>query len=671
VKKNISYLPVFLAVIIVLCGCSIVFLGGIYYTIHKIVGAVPTISANIPNFDGRTPTPFELTRQAADRIPVDSKTLLAETIIPSSNQEELACRFRHICGVASTLPAQQEPYTIGARKPFWINNEDSHSFSQIQGILVYKTDHAYFWVKEGIHFNDRDVRKLVDAFENKIYPTDRQYFGSEWTPGVDNDIHIYILYTDGLGSSVAGYYYSSDEYNPLVRQYSNAHEMFYINSTQALRASYTYGSLAHEFQHMIHWYQDRNESAFLNEGFSEIASFLNGYTTGVFDRYFLIDPDLNLTDWLGSTSENGAHYGASFLFTLYFLDRFGESATRALIQDQHNGLDSIDSTLSMRNAVDPSSRKLITADDFFVDWAITNYLQDNSVGDGRYVYHNYPSAPKASPTETITSCPVDNATRTVNQYGVDYIQVRCQGEYSLHFEGATSTRLFPADPHSGNYVFWSNKGDNSDMTLTHEFDLTGVSSPITMEYWAWFDVEKDFDYVFVEASTDGKHWSILPTPSGTAVNPNGASFGWGYTGNSTGWIKESIDLSAYADKITYIRFEYITDQAVNGEGFLLEDVSIPALQYFDDIETNDPSWQTAGFVRVENTIPQTFSLALITHSQNSTKVQSISLNTDQSTVIPLNVGQNGTTDVVLIVSGTVRFTRMVAPYRFSIINSQR
>jgi len=52
----------------------------------------------------------------------------------------------------------------------------------------------------------------MDAFENKIYPTDREFFGSEWTPGVDDDPHIYILYTSGLGANVGGYFYSPDEY---------------------------------------------------------------------------------------------------------------------------------------------------------------------------------------------------------------------------------------------------------------------------------------------------------------------------------------------------------------------------------------------------------------------------------------------------------------------------
>ena len=39
---------------------------------------------------------------------------------------------------------------------------------------------------------------------------------------------------------------------------------------------------------------------------------------------------------------------------------------------------------------------------------------------------------------------------------------------------------------------------------------------------------------------------------------------------------------------------------------------------------------------------------------------------DQSADIPLTIGQNGVQDVVLVVTGTTRFTRELAPYQFSI-----
>jgi hypothetical protein len=668
VKKNTSILPIIVAVILVLCCCLVLILSGIFYSFTRLEKTLPTLATNPLGFPNvPTPTLFEITRQPADQIPTETLKLLEGIVVPENDLPGLACRFKNICNIPPTLPPPPEPYTLGAMQTFWVNSEDTNSFFKVDATLRYVTPHSYFWIDDSAHYNQQEVKNLMDAFENQIYPTDREFFGSEWTPGVDDDPHIYILYTSGLGATVGGYYSSSDEYPPQVSQYSNAHEMFYINSTESLSDAYTYGSLAHEFQHMIHWYQDSNETAFLNEGFSKLAEFLNGYPSGGDEEVFIANPDINLTDWIaGTAGDNTSHYGASFLFVTYFLDRFGDDTTKALIHNQQNGLDSIDGTLIQRGITDPLTGKVITADDFFLDWAVTNFVQDGSVGDGRYVYHNYPKALKASPSETISDCPANPASRTVNQYGADYFLITCPGSHTLHFEGASTTRLVPADPHSGSYAFWSNEGDESDMTLTHTFDLTGVSVPVSMYYWTWYDIEKDYDYVYIEASSDGQHWTILTTPSGTPSNPNGESYGWAYTGQSNVWIQESVDISQFAGKKVSVRFEYLTDEAVNGRGFLLDDVTVPAINYSTGFEADDSSWQAAGFARIENAIPQTFRLALIMHATSGTTVQIIPLAADQSADIPLTIGQNGVQDVVLVVTGTTRFTLELAPYQFSI-----
>jgi immune inhibitor A len=667
-KKSTFIILIITTITLALCCCLIIPLGGVYYSFLKLEKAFPTLIATLPlPQNSATVTPFEITRQPADQIPIETLNLLKQTNIPDSSLAELACRFKDICNIPPTLAPPARPLNTGAQQSFWILNDDTNTTFQVHATLRYITPHSYFWVTDGVPYNQSEIQTFMDTFEDKIYPTDRAFFGSEWTPGVDDDPHIYVLYTNELGSTTGGYFNSNDEYPPQISEYSNAHEMFYISTSEPLSDPYTFGGLAHEFQHMIHWYQDRNESVFLNEGFSKLAEFINGYPSGGDELVYITDPDINLTDWInGTAGDNVAHYGSSFLFTTYFLDRFGENITKALVHDQENGLDSIDHTLAQQNITDPLTGKVITADDFFLDWTVTNFVQDGSVGDGRYVYHNYPAAPKANPTETIDTCPVDSAAMTVNQYGVEYIRINCEGNYSLHFEGATSTRLLPADPHSGNYAFWSNKGDLSDMTLTRTFDLTGVSGPISMDYWTWHDIEKDYDYVYIEVSTDGQQWKILATPSGTANNPNGMSYGWAYTGKSNGWIQETVDLSTYAGQKISVRFEYITDQAVNGEGFLLDDLSVPAINYTTDFESSDGGWQAAGFARIENTIPQTFRLALITQASSRITIQNIPVSIDQSADIPLTIGQSGIKDAILVVTGTTRFTRILATYQFSI-----
>jgi hypothetical protein len=94
---------------------------------------------------------------------------------------------------------------------------------------------------------------------------------------------------------------------------------------------------------------------------------------------------------------------------------------------------------------------------------------------------------------------------------------------------------------------------------------------------------------------------------------------------------------------------------------LLDDVSIPEIGYFTDFEEDDSGWQSEGFVRIQNVLPQDFRLALITQGRDTT-VEHIPLNAGNTLDIPLSFG-NGADEVVLVVSGTTRFTRQPAAYR--------
>jgi len=185
---------------------------------------------------------------------------------------------------------------------------------------------------------------------------------------------------------------------------------------------------------------------------------------------------------------------------------------------------------------------------------------------------------------------------TVSQYGVDYIRIDCSGDHTLRFEASTLARLLPENPYSGSYAFWSNKGDESDMTLTHQFDLDDASGPITLSFRTWYDLEEDYDYLYLEVSEDGEHWQILTTPSGTGDDPSGNSYGWAYNGKTSGWIEESIDLSEFAGKKPFVRFEYITDAAVNGEGMLIDDVRVEGgnYSYSTDFETDEAAGKPTG-----------------------------------------------------------------------------
>lgn len=655
-----------LLVLIVCMVCTALFGFGTAWFLNVIsTPSGPTNTGfNTPTESSQVTPPPLNTQPASD----ETLVTLENAIVPDNDPVALAERLKGIKNIPATVP-YGGPRRVGDEQKFYVTNTDTNTTSTTTATLRYVSDIVYFWVENGVNFNQRDLENLAHAFEDKMYPTDRNFFGSEWYPGIDNDPHIYILYTTGMGAQVAGYFSSVDEIPPLARSDSNAHEMFLFNADNSpLDDPYTYGVLAHEFQHMIHWYRDRNETSWINEGMSELATLLNDYVHIGFIQEYIFDPDLQLTDWPNDPSATTPHYGAGMSFTTYFLDRFGSEATQALVADAANGMDSVDDVMKQLNITNTETGKTTTGDDVVLDWMITNYLGDSSVGDSRYAYNNYPQVfEQASPTEYVNDCSPTVNARDVHQYGVDYIQLSCSGQTTLHFQGATQTGLLPVNAYSGNYAFWSNKGDESDMTLTHTFDFSHLSGPITLNYETWYDLEKDYDYVFLEASPDGgTTWQILTTPSGTADNPSGNSYGWGYNalsggGSTSQWIQEAVDLSQFAGKQVLLRFEYVTDAAVNGEGFMIDDISIPQANYSEDFESGDGGWQAAGFARVENVLPQTFRLALIAQG-NQTNVQIIDVPATETVDIPLDF--NSVDTYTLVVTGTTRFTRQEADYQF-------
>ncbi len=618
-----------------------------------------------PGSSGPEPTAPELV--VSTEVVTETLAALESEDVPIYDPIVVAEQLENKQNLPRSLEFPVQIYQAGDVKTFWVINSDTNINFQVPAVLRYVSDHVYFWIEEGFDYDEKEVRALVENFEEKTYPTNREFFGSEWTPGVDADPHLFILYAGGLGGSVAGYFSSADEYLPVVQEYANGHEMFLMSTEHVdLDDQFAYSVLAHEFQHMIHWYRDRNEETWIDEGSAELAAFLNGYSVGGHDRSFALNPDIQLTDWPNDSGSRSPNYGASFLFMTYFLDRFGEDATKALVYDPSNGMVSIDNVLAQLGVVDPLSSAAVTADDVFMDWLAANILQDSNVADGRYDYQNYPGAPDFDPTETITDCPVSPGTRTVHQYGVNYIEIRCKGEHLIKFTGSTQVPVLPVDPHSGSYAFYSNRGNESNMTLTREFDFTNLSGPLTMQYWTWYDLEKDYDYLYLTASLDGEDWQIQITPSGTAEDPSGNSYGWGYNGVSTGggWILEEVDLSEFAGKKVQLRFQYITDAAVNGEGFLIDDIAVPQVDYFADFETDDGGWNAEGFARIQNTLPQTFRLAVISRGR-ATTVQMFPVAPGENVEIPITTGGE-IQDVILIVTGTSRFTRQSAVYSLSV-----
>jgi hypothetical protein len=644
----------------VLGGLSLCFLMAVFsISLYSLIPAKP-----IPPTEAPTPV------GEAD-LAEETLSLLSAVDIPIANPPEIAERLLGISGIPEIVEGSPPELALGAKENFWVTNVGTNETHMVEAELVFISEHVYFWVGEDTPYQFEDVRRVVEGFESSTYPEVRSIIGPEWSPGVDGDPHLYMLYVRGIGSSVAGLFFSKDEYSSLAQEFSNEHEMFYLNADIVdLRNGYADNLLAHEFQHLVHWNLDENEDSWMNEGLSELVEFLLGYEVGGFDFLFSQETDIPMLHWPSQTGTTGPHYGQTFLFMTYLYDRFGVNAIRMIARNPANGLASIEEMLVQNQIMDNASGELLTVEDLFLEWGISLILQDPDHPQGHYGLQSYRGVPQAAFTERYSDCPLRQQSHQVSQFGLDYFLIDCEGEFELSFTGWDHIELVSANPQSGNYVFWSNQGDSSDMTLTRAFDFRNVEAPIIVDYWTWYWIEEDYDYVYLEASTDGGgSWQILETPSGTSDDPSGNSYGWAYNGISGGggepiWIQEQVDLSKFAGQEVLLRFEYITDTAVNTEGFLVDDLRISAIEYKEDFEQGSGGWVPEGFVRIHNLLPQTYKLAIIERG-SEIRVTEISVDSSGSANTLIQIGGD-VEDVILVVTGTSRYSRLPASYRIEI-----
>jgi immune inhibitor A len=465
----------------------------------------------------------------------------------------------------------------------------------------------------------------------------------------------------GTAPGVSAYFSSWDEYPRTVYRYSNEREMIHVNVGSTRPGSQSFnGTLAHELQHMVHWHLNPHDDTWLDEGLAELAAALavpgHRPNTGTFRR----QPDVQLTAW-SQGSQTSAHYQAAYLFTRYLAQRFGEGAIAKLLAEPGRPPDTITASLSR-------SGYGVSFDDVFEDWLVANLLDDPAAGDGRYAHDDLEHHAAVGLTLSPDGQPAD---LTVRQYGAQYIDLQgTSADADLTFAGAPSVKLVGADATSGRALWWSNRADGLDSTLTRRFDLSGLTSA-TLAFNLWYDTERDFDFFYVMASTDGgTRWQILHGAHADDANPTGNAMGAGYSGKSgvrdsqrgdPTWIAETVDLTPFAGGEVLIRFAYVTDQGYNARGVLLDDVTIPEAGFLDDAEA-DTGWVAAGFLRSDNVIPQTWSVQLVEQRAGQTTVRP--LRTDQTgRVVERLAGLGGGLErAVLVVSGLAPRTLEPAPF---------
>lgn len=557
--------------------------------------------------------------------------------------------------------AREEPpsYAVGDEQEFFTLDVLKPSIVSVNAVLRLTTPNAYFYVEGGGDVSEDDLEEAGRRLEETVYPAILANFGPAWTPGVDSDPRITLLHGDLTG--LGGYFNGDDEMPRTASPYSNEREMVYLDVGSARPGSDGYdGLLAHELQHLVHWRGDPTEEIWVNEGLSEVArEMIDG---GLGSAVAAASSDVQLNAWEPLGHSNALHYGISHLFFRYLLEHYGGlEGARSLVEEPADGIEGIESYLVPFG---------VTFWEVFADWVVANYLDDSAGGP----YSHADAEFEVSPTATLTD--YDEGEGTVHQFAADYIEVDLpEGDAIFSFEGQTVVKAIPNEPHSGIGQWWSGRGDAIDSTLTAEFDLSGLESA-TLGFWTWYNLEEDWDYAYVMASPDkGATWQILTGQHTTDSNPVGNAYGTGYTGSSGDgddptWVEESIDLTPFVGGKVLLRFEAITDAAVNLEGFAVDDIAIPELGFFDDVEGDGPSgetsvWQAEGFQRLVAPLLQQFIVQVIEMGE-TTRVRTLPLDAANRGDVLLPDFGSTLDKAVVVVAAATDGTTETATYRYSL-----
>lgn len=488
-----------------------------------------------------------------------------------------------------------------------------------------------------------DIDYMSDMFDSRIWASDVFHFGNYNARPAGTDagkragIFIYNIRDDAYWTSyryyIAGYFSSglNDELD-INAIFIDSYD--WANRTRGTSARpYLYeGTIAHEFQHLIHNDVDNGEDSFIDEGMADLAEqFIFGPTTtsSHIGDYLYYHRD-SLLDWKGELFD----YGNSVLWQDYLWeqmggdeigpsnpadplegrvtdaykndpfadtpDKFVDEGDKFIWNQIHNpkfGLEAIADLVGGMDAVEQYHR----------DYTLANLL-DGKVSDAKWNYRNLKLGGADSDFYTIDDGikyyesnvggnmpPTRKNVRRntgVEAWGAYYRTFTgSEPGYWMGFYGKLSDGVAPF---SGSTEWYGGLGNMLDRTLTRK--ITGVGPGSLLTFKTWFDIEEDWDYGYVEASADnGQTWHVL-AQSGSALRigtsdingstawKNGPGAG-GLTGSSNGWQTASFSLGGLSGDLL-VRFRYVTDEASNGLGWYVDDIALGA--FVDPVDsTND------------------------------------------------------------------------------------
>lgn len=462
------------------------------------------------------------------------------------------------------VPPLSPRFAVGDRLEFWVGKDDIPI--RVSATLAAASPSIYLWVEDGLDYSVPQMSSLAaqvstvyDIFQLRENYSQPLFFPGQGAvsdptarmsvPDVDNDPHLYVLYTTDLNEDRDSLFNPNDS-QPVAlvpSGYSNQHEVLYVNTTPypnvPLHDGLYFNTLIGILHPFIMSHNNPAQAPWLVEALNLSLRFTLQQTTITAQdaRAFLDTPGTALLRQPQVTNRMQTVNGQQ-LFLNYLLQRYGIQLYLDLFLEPGEGITPLDAALLKNDIIDPVTGAPVTGRDAFADFVLANLI-NLPTGDLRYVHRITPTGDNQHAFSTL----IPDLRRgslsgqTVNQFGTVYLHYTAQAaeNVSFAFEGdAAVARLrLPDDFDSSDEFYWSGRAPDQDTTMTRAFDLRSVNEA-TLTFDVWHDLAANWNYGYVSLSTDsGETWIPLPSTSAeqgtTATNRYGLAFGPGYTGVSS------------------------------------------------------------------------------------------------------------------------------------------
>ncbi len=312
---------------------------------------------------------------------------------------------------------------IGQTDRFFIHIPDA----EVTATCIAKSEHLYVYIEDSVRgmLTEAEATAIGREFDTRIYPNVRRWMGSEWKPGLDRDNRITLLMHDvGMNESGLDYggYFAPADQLPTAPN-SNRREMLYMDIFQFReRSRHTfYSSLAHEFAHLVNWFQNggTTDQRWLEEGTASFVEWaVYGTVHTLFVDGYLTDPSIPLA----YSNTWDVYYGGAFMLVLYLYEQYGgRELIRGIVGTDTLGEGAIDVALA-------GSGRSERFPDVFLNWGLANW-QNTQTQNRKLGYDALRNRKVTAPVPRVFNYPNIANGFAIDQWGASYI----------HFENLPET----------------------------------------------------------------------------------------------------------------------------------------------------------------------------------------------------------------------------------------